>query len=55
VYIITNWTIWVNRFVPVANSIHFLGLERFTAIFHEDLVPAPAVAKAWILADQNPI
>jgi len=42
-------------FCSVANSTQFLGLERFTAILCEDLVSAPTVAKAWILADQNPI
>jgi hypothetical protein len=41
--------------VPVANSIHFSGPERFTAIFHEDLAQVPTAAKAAILADQNPI
>jgi hypothetical protein len=51
VYIIANWEILVKYY----SSTHFSGLERFTAILCEDLVSAPAVAKAWILADQNPI
>jgi hypothetical protein len=55
VCIIAKWRIWVNRFVPVANSIHFSGLGRFTAIFRQDLAQVPTAAKAWILADQTPI
>jgi hypothetical protein len=42
-------------FCAVTNSTHFLGLERFTAILLQDLVPAPAAAETWILAHQNPI
>jgi hypothetical protein len=33
VYIIANWAILVKYY----SSTHFSGLERFTAIFHEDL------------------
>jgi hypothetical protein len=37
-------------FYAVANSTHFSGLERFTAILLKDLVPAPTIAKVAILA-----